>query len=304
MTMRITPQIVDATNVASIENDLNRLDSLQQTLSTGLRINQASDDPYGESQALALNGQTAAYTSYLANVNNAVGWTQSASTGLQSIQSVINQVQTLTTEGANATMSPTDLKDAAQQIWQYIGEVKQTANTQYDGSYVFAGTATSTPPYQEDPAAPDTYAGNTGSISRAIGPGTTIPINADVATVLGNGVPGDGGLLTTLRTIYNDMQTGTPAAQTDLGHQLSSLQSNLGSLEQLQSQVGATQDRLSMAATRIQSLQTTTSIQLGTIEDTDMAQATLQYSTEQAGYQAALQSTASIIQDSLMKFLQ
>ncbi|HET9072994.1 MAG TPA: flagellin, partial [Solirubrobacteraceae bacterium] len=244
------------------------------------------------------------------NVNNAVGWTQSASTGLQTIQSTISSALTLTTEGANATMNANDLKDAAQQIYQYIQETKQAANTQYDGSYVFSGTATTTPPYAADSGPPplpqnDTYAGNSGSISRVIGPGTTLAINANVSTVLNdNSSTGYVGLLSTLRNVYNDMTGQGGGTQADLGNQLTALQKNLGQLEQLQSQVGATQDRLTMAATRIQSLQTTTTTQLGTIEDTDMAQATLQYSTEQAGYQAALQSTASIIQDSLLKFLQ
>ena len=43
---------------------------------------------------------------------------------------------------------------------------------------------------------------------------------------------------------------------------------------------------------------------LGNVQDTDMAEATVQFSTEQAGYQAALQSTADIIQTSLLNFLQ
>ena len=303
MTMRITPQMVDATNLATIHNDLNELDDTQQTLSTGLRINQPSDDPFGESQTLALKSQLEAYRSYTTNINNGVGWVQTASTSLTSIGSVINSMQALTTQAANGTMNPTDLKDAAAQVLQYIGELKQTANTQYDGYYVFGGTRTDTAPYQQDPAAPDTFAGNTASISRLIGPAVTIPVNANLAGVLGNGVPGDGGLLSTMRTIYNDLTASGGGTQADLGHQLTSLQSNLSSLENVQAQMGAVEVRLNMASTRIQALQTTAQTQLGTIEDTDMAQASLKYTTEQAGYQAALQSTAAIEQDSLMKFL-
>jgi len=39
------------------------------------------------------------------------------------------------------------------------------------------------------------------------------------------------------------------------------------------------------------------------VYDTDMPVATTQFSTEQAGYEAALQSTADIIQTSLLNFL-
>jgi flagellar hook-associated protein 3 FlgL len=304
MTMRITAQMVDTANLATINNDLDQLDQTQEELSTGYAINQPSDNPYGESEALSLNAQVSAYKSYQTNIDSATSWSQSTSAGLQSIQSVINSVQSLTTESANGTMNQTDLADAAQQVLEYIGELKQTADTQYDGSYIFAGTATSTAPYQEGTSDPDTFAGNTDSISRAIGPGTTLAVNANLSAVLGNGVPGDGGLLSTMRAIYNDMTGASGGSQSDLGNQLTALQSNLSSLEVVQAQVGATQDRLSMAATRITSLQQTDTTQLGDIEDTDVAQATLQFSTEQAGYQAALQSTAAIVQQSLMNFLQ
>jgi flagellar hook-associated protein 3 FlgL len=304
MTMRINSQMVDTTNLATIDNDLNQLDETQQTLSTGYRINQPSDDPYGESEALALNAQASAYADYQTNISSATGWVESASTSLQSVQSVINSMQTLATEGANGTMSTTDLNDAAQEVLQYIGEVKQTADTQYNGAYIFSGTATSTQPYQQGASDPDTFAGNTDSISQAIGPGTTLPVNADLYSVLGDGASGDGGLLSTMRAIYNDMTGTDGGTQSDLGNQLTALSSNLSSLEVVQAQVGATQDRLQMASTRIQSLTTTVQTQLGDIEDTDMAKATLQYSTEQSGYQAALQSTAAIVQQSLMNFLQ
>ncbi|WP_249009154.1 flagellin [Conexibacter sp. DBS9H8] len=304
MTLRITPQMVDTSNVTTLEADLNQLDTIQQTLSTGYQINQPSDNPYGETEALALNAQIASYASYQSNINDGTAWVESASASLQSIQSALNGVQTLTTQAANGTLNATDLKDSAQEVLQYIGEIKQMADAQYNGSYIFSGTATTTAPYQEGVSAPDTYQGNAGSIDRLIGPKITVPINANLHAVLGDGVPGDGGLLSTLRTIYNDMTGTGGGTQSDLGNQLTALQSNLSSLEVVQAQVGASQDQLQMAGTRIQSLQTTDQTQLGNIEDTNMAQATLQYSTEQAGYQAALQSTAAIVQQSLMNFLQ
>jgi flagellar hook-associated protein 3 FlgL len=304
MTLAITPQMVDSSNVTTLETDLNQLDAIQQTLSTGYQINQPSDNPYGETETLALNAQIASYASYQSNINDGTAWVESASASLQSIQSALNGAQTLTTQAANGTLNATDLKDSAQQVLQYISEIKQMADAQYNGSYIFSGTATTTAPYQEAAGAPDTYQGNAGSIVRLIGPGVTVPINANLHAVLGDGAPGDGGLLRTLRTIYNDMTGTAGGSQGDLGNQLSALQGNLSSLEVVQAQVGATQDQLQMAGTRIESLQTTDQTQLGNIEDTNMAQATLQYSTEQAGYQAALQSTAAIVQQSLMNFLQ
>ncbi len=319
MTERITSMMVANSTVNTINQDLNQLDNTQEQLATGFRINQPSDDPYGASLTLSLNGQISAYSSYQTNVTQGSAWTGTASSALQEIQQIVNTVRTLTVEGANGTASQTDLQDSAQEVAQYIGEVKQAADTQYDGSYIFAGDSVNTEPWSTSTdAGTDTYAGNENTISYAIGPSTQLQISANLYSVLGSGdaggtagtssngggalqADGSGGLLATLRTIYADMEDGN---QTDLGNQLNNLDQNKNALEAVQATVGSTQDRLQMASSRLTSLTSTDTIELGDVQDTDVAAATTAFATEQAGYQAALQSTADIIQMSLMNFLQ
>jgi flagellar hook-associated protein 3 FlgL len=78
----------------------------------------------------------------------------------------------------------------------------------------------------------------------------------------------------------------------------------MGTLGQMQANVGAVQDQLQMASSRIQNLQTEVQTQLSSTEDVNMAQTMTQYSTEQASYNAALQASASVLQtDSLANFL-
>lgn len=318
MTQRITSQMVGNDTIATIDNDLNQLDNTQEELSTGYQINEPSDDPYGAALSLSLNSQISAYSAYTQNINQGVSLVETQSTALQSIQSVTQSVQELTTEAANGTMNATDLSDAAQEVLQYIGQVKETADTQYDGSYVFSGTAVDTAPWDQSSTGSDVYQGNQDTVSYLISPSTTLSVSANLYNVLGDGVgpagaftpsstPGEtgtGGLLATMRQIYDDMTGTNGGTQADLSNELTNLQSNVSQLESLQSTVGAAQDQLQLASNRITSLQTTDTTELGNVEDTDMASATVQFSTEQAGYQAALQSTADIIQTSLMNFLQ
>jgi flagellar hook-associated protein 3 FlgL len=302
MTQRITPQMQSSTLIANIDNQLTAMDRTQQQLSTGLRILQPSDDPYGTTVAMQLNSQISALDSYTSNVNDGNAWTNTASAALISLQQMVERVRELTVEGGNGTMSPSDLADAASEIDQLTDSIKETANTQYNGMYVFSGTATGTQPYATGNGSSDGFSGNTAPINRAIGPGTTLQVNADLSSVLGNGLSsGDGKLLDTLRTISQDMTSGNTS---HLGADLTAIDSNISSLEVVQSNVGSTQDRLSMAATRIQSLKTTDQTQLSNTQDVDMAQASITFSTEQAGFSAALQSGAKIIQTSLLNFLQ
>ena len=78
---------------------------------------------------------------------------------------------------------------------------------------------------------------------------------------------------------------------------------NLNSLSGLSANVGAVQDRLQMASSRIQTLQTSDTQVLSNTQDADMATTEINFSTQQAALTAALQAGANIVQQSLMNFL-
>jgi flagellar hook-associated protein 3 FlgL len=301
MTEQITTQMQSSTMLANLNSDLAQLDKTQDEMSTGLQITQPSDNPYGTALSLQLNTQISSLSSYTSNINDGTAWVQTASSSLQSIQQMVERVRELVVESANGTNSSSDLTDAADEVNSLIDGIKQDADTEYNGQYIFSGTATDTEPYET--GATDTYQGNTAAINRAIGPGgTTLQINANLSSVLGSGTAAaDGGLLDTLRTVVSDMQSGNT---TGLSNDLTSLDSNITSLESVQANVGAAQDRLQMASTRITSLQTTDQTELSNVEDVDLGQASINFTSEQAGYQAALQSSADIVQTSLLNFLQ
>ena len=82
------------------------------------------------------------------------------------------------------------------------------------------------------------------------------------------------------------------------------MQSSLNSLTQLQANVGATQNRLTLAGDRIQGLQNSDTAALSNDEDINMAQAMTTFSNQQAAFTAALKAGANIVQSSLMDFLQ
>jgi flagellar hook-associated protein 3 FlgL len=296
---RVTSLMTTQMMLQNLENAQSQLTTTANEISTGLRINQPSDDPYGTGLTLRLKGQAAALGSYSANVNDATAWTQTSSSALQSISNAVQRIRELTVEAANGTNSASNLQDDATEVGQLIDQIKTEANTQYNGQYVFAGTATTAPPYQVGPS--DTYAGNANAVNRQIGPGTTLQVNADLSGVLGSG-GGDGKLIDTLRSIQQAMASGNTAALSsgDLG----AVDSGFSSLSQLQVRFGLTQNQLSQAASRILDLQTTNTTMLGNTQNVDIASVMTAYTTQQAAYQAALQATASILQkDSLMNFL-
>ncbi|MGA2929940.1 MAG: flagellin, partial [Solirubrobacteraceae bacterium] len=236
------------------------------------------------------------------------------------INNVVQRVSELVVQAGNGTNNQSDLNDMAGEVNQLIDQVKQDADTQYNGQYIFSGAsgaATSRQPYQS--GATDTYGGGTGAVTREIGPGTSLQVDVDtsgstnpagpggISSLLGNGTTagpngdGDGLLLDTLRTIASDMGSGNTSGLG--GTDLTNLQNNLGSLGEMQAQVGTTQDRLQLATSRIQDLQDSDTQALSNTQDADMATTEINFSTQQAAYEAALKASASIVQESLVDFL-
>jgi flagellar hook-associated protein 3 FlgL len=301
--VRITTQMTTTGVLANINNVQQQLANTQQQLSTGLSINQPSDNPYGASLAIQLKNDLAGLGNYQSSVTDGTAWASAADTSLTNVMSMLQRAQELTVQASNGDESSTDLSSTADEIDQLAEAMKQEANAQYNGQYIFSGTATNTQPYTTSTG--DTFQGNTGAVTRTIGPSANLQVNVDVSGLLGSGTgAADGKLLDTLRSIASDMRSGNSAGVADLSsNQLGNLQNSLNSLEQLQANVGAVQNRLSLAGTRIQGLQNSDTAALSNDEDVNMAQAVTTFSNEQAAFTAALRAGANIVQSSLMDFL-
>jgi flagellar hook-associated protein 3 FlgL len=299
---RITSQMTAQMTLSDLQQSLNRLNTTQLELSSGKKINEPSDDPYGTSQAINLNGQLSSLNDYSNNVSDGTSWTQQATSSLSGIDNMVQRVRDLVVQASNGSYTQSDLNASASEVSQLIDAIKQNANASYNGQYIFSGTATSTAPYAT--GSNDAYQGGTGSVTRLIGPNTTVAVNTDISSILGSGQSsgtGDGKLLDTLRSVVSDMQSGNTNALS--GTDLTNLDSNFSALTQTEASVGAVTDRLNLASNRIQSLQTSDTAALSNVQDADMATTAINFSTEQAAYSAALRAGANIVQSSLMDFL-
>jgi flagellar hook-associated protein 3 FlgL len=297
---RISTLMTQSLSIASVESDLERMTATQQQLSSGKQINQPSDDPFGAAQALDLTSTLSGIGDNISNVNDGTAWLQATDGALSSMNNSVQRARELLVEGANGTLSSSELGSTAQEIDQLIESVKSDANAKYANQYVFSGTATTTSPYGSGTAG-DTFQGNTSTVTRLIGPGVQIPVNIDLSSLLGSGTAaGDGKLLDVLRTASADLRSGNQAA---IGTDLKNLDANMDVLSGLQATTGALSDRFQLASTRLSSLQVSTSQMLSNTTDIDYAQATSTYSTQQLAYQAALKVANNIEQTALQSFL-
>jgi flagellar hook-associated protein 3 FlgL len=293
---RITQGMMNQTLLYDLQHVTSQLSTSEQELSSGYKLNQPSDDPYAASQALKLRADLASNQQYQGNVSDANAWQNVADTALGNIGDSVQRARDLIIQGANGTNSASDRTAMVTELNQLIDSIKTDANTQYAGRYIFSGTATNTQPYQQGSV--DSYSGNTASITREIGAGVQVSINQPGSSIIGDA---SSGLLSTLRTIVSDLSSGNTNALSTTD--LTAIDAANDSLLNARAQVGAMSDRLTTATNRLTQTEQSTTHLLSDVQDADMTQVMVQFSTQQAAYQAALHAGAQIIQPSLMDFL-
>jgi flagellar hook-associated protein 3 FlgL len=304
MSERITPAMVTSSTLSDLASSLAALERTTDELSSGKTIREPSDNPYGASRVIDLQSQLEGLSSYEGNSQDGISWESTASSAMSNMNQIAQRVRELVVQSANGTNNQSDLNTIALEVEQLTESIKQDANTQYAGQYIFAGTATTTAPYLQ--GANDEYKGNAETVSRAVGPGASVTISTNISTLLGNGEAAkDGKLLDTLRTIAQHLRGGTAEDREALGTtDLTNLDTSLETLSQLQAVSGSATDQLHAALARNEDLQTSITESLSNTEDTNVAATSIAYANEQAAYSAALRAGATIVQESLLNFLQ
>lgn len=273
-----------------------RLAATQQRIASGKQLAVPSDDPFATSRALQLRAELEQYRQYQRNVREALGWQSVTDGALAQISAFTLRARELLIQGATDSAGPAAREAIATEIDQIVAAVKGTANAQYAGRYVFAGTKTMTAPYSQTS---DAYAGDQNPVTREIGPGVRVPVSVDGLSVVGDGAT---GLIAALRRIAADLRTpGSTAALQ--GADLQALDAAHDAITNARAVVGALGNRLEAAQSRLGELEESSLRLLSETEDADMAKTLVEYSTQQAAYQAALKAGAQLIRPSLLDFL-
>jgi flagellar hook-associated protein 3 FlgL len=305
MSTRITGSMVSQQVLADVMDVSSRLSQTQEKLASGKELTRPSDDPFQTSRALSLSNDLEGTQQYQRNVNDAQAWQQVTETALSSIGDAAQRARELLVQAGSDTSSPASRSAIADEIDQLIETIKGDAGVQYGGRYVMSGTKTDTAPYVTGGSPPnDGYQGDGSAVYREIGPNVSVQVNALGSTVLGGGVPGDGGLISVLRGVSQHLRGGTPADATALRTtDLQALDKGLDTVTQTRAAVGATTNRLDTALSRLQEIEQSTTSLLSSTTDADMAKTMIDFSMQQAVYQSALRAGANIVQASLLDFL-
>ena len=128
--MIINTNIMALNAYKNLQNTQSDLTSSLEKLSSGYRINKASDDASGLVISEGLKSQISGLQQATANAQNGISVVQTAEGALSSVQSMLQRMRDLVIESANTGANDTTARQAAQnEIVQLRNEIDQVANT-------------------------------------------------------------------------------------------------------------------------------------------------------------------------------
>ena len=268
-----------------------------ERLSTGVRINSASDDAAGLAISSRMTSQVNGLNMAVRNANDAISLVQTADGALVEVSNMLQRMRELAVQGASGTMSLTDLDALDVEFEALTAAIQDIAtDTEWNGTKILDGSS------------------NNGAFSFQVGANASQTIDV---TIFDFDTTGEAAATTSVgvfeninATAYADDDTNDLAA---LSLQTSTLSSTaitnisnaLTKVEAHRATLGATINRLEYAADNLANVSQNTSASRSRILDADYASETTELARTQIIQQAgtAMLSQANQAAQSVLSLL-
>lgn len=183
-TTRSTNLLAQTRLIQQLNSDQLDLQRLQNAISTGHRIAAPGEDP-----AAAQRGQTIQRLLELkaqakTNAQVAQSYLDATDTSLSSVARLLTDVRSAAAAANGDTATDQSRQAAADQVDQTITQLLNTANQNFRGRYLFAGSRSATTPFTQTTGGV-VYNGNEGSLNSFVDVGLPYATNASGADVFG-----------------------------------------------------------------------------------------------------------------------
>jgi flagellar hook-associated protein 3 FlgL len=283
----------------NLQASSSSLSEIEGQVASGKRIQQVSDDPTSAISALAQRAELSQTTQYSRNANDATDWLNTTDSALSSVVTALQSAHTSLVQAQSGGLDSASRAAIASQLQASVQSLLATANTTRLGRPIFAGTAGVTQAFDSS----GNYLGDSGAVNRTVATGVNIGVNQTGDAVFGTynaSDPTTGNVFQLLQSLSNAVSTGNTSAITA---GLNQLDSATARVENAQVSVGATTNQVSGLLDQATTATSTLQSGINSLEDVDIAQASITLATRQMAYQAALAAAAKISQPTLLDFL-
>jgi len=301
MPLRVTPGMMHLQLTRNLNRTLTEMTKLQEQMTTGRKINRASDDPVGITYSLRYRSELQANEQYQKNIDMALSWLDFNDTVLQQAQDVLKRLKELAVQGANGTNPDVALDNIADEVEQLKDQMIDIANSTLNGKYVFNGEQTNVKPYDTSAPSfdPSTVQTDTGAIYYMVGVGVKLQINLSGSDVFGR--PGENdNVFKVFDRIISALRNGNHQGVAD---EISNIESRMDKILNQQAEIGARVNRVELMQNRLKDLELNLTDLQSKTEDVDFEKLIIDAKINENIYQASLSVGARIITPSLVDFL-
>ncbi len=300
MTTRVNLETFINSTLANVQKSTSNMSRIQEQISTGKKINRASDDPAGARKVLSLRSEDLRLDQYAANIATATESLDFSASVLQSTTDILQRITELTMQGVSDSADQNGRTIIANEINQLLETVMQTANSKRLDRYTFAGTETTTEPFT---ATRDSngnisgvvYNGNRETIEYNVGPGTNAVVN-----LTGDEVYMSSKLFDTIIKIRDNMSDG---AVTFVRNELNNLDNASKNVLNSIAKAGGTSSTLILTGNRIADTRLSLQEVLASTESADIAELVFKLTEQQSIFEASLASGSYIFKTSILNYL-
>ncbi|MEK3682255.1 flagellar hook-associated protein FlgL [Paenibacillus sp. FSL R10-2736] len=301
MSIRVTQGMMSMQTLSNLNRNNSTRSDLANQASTGLKINKPSDDPVGVTYALRYRAELASNEQFQTNADAAVSWLDFTDSTMQQATDVMQRLKELTVQASSSTVPQSGLDAIKLEVEQLKGQLGNIGNAQIRGKYIFNGQNYDQPPYELSStvtnfAQIDT---DTEAVKYAIGDQSTFQVNTSGSDFFGASTDTDN-VYKVMDDLIAALGSGDYAG---IGAQSAKIESRSTKMQAALSEVGARTNRVELVQARLDDRNLNLTTLQSKIEDADIAEVMIKSTTAQTIYEAALKSSASILQPSLMDFM-
>ena len=282
--MRINTNVSSLTAQEAAKNTNNSISGSLEKLSSGLKINKASDDASGLAIADKLRTQVTSINQGVANGNSAITLLQIADKSMAEQSKILDTVKSKLIQANTATTSADGRESIRKDITKLLEQLDNIAKqTNYNGTYLLQASASGT--------------GASTAHTFQIGEKTSDMITMSAVQANTNGLT-----LTALTGLATSGALTTTAAQTGQG----SVDSAITTLNGYRGDIGSTQNQVESAVRNLMTQATNIKAAESVIRDVDYAEESANFNKlniiSQAGSYAISQANAT--QQNVLRLLQ
>lgn len=145
--MRVTQSMLSNNMLRNLNTSYGKMSKLQDQVNSGKKITRPSDDPVVAIKGMGYRTELEKIGQYTRNLGEAHNWLDTSDSSLGEVGDALNRVKELVVQAANDTNTADDREKIKAEIDQIKEQIRDLANTQTGGKYIFSGSNTQSPMY-------------------------------------------------------------------------------------------------------------------------------------------------------------